>query len=162
MHELMSRPGRMSPIERSSVFEPLARMQSELDRMIADAFGGRGYFGWSNDGDAHLRPAIDLSETEDAIEVTGDLPGLKPEDVEITLTDRILTVKGERKEQKEEKDKDFHRSERYYGSFLRRIALPCEVQGDKVAAKFADGVLKVTLPKAPEAKASGRRIQVTG
>lgn len=92
-------------------------------------------------------PETNVSETEKEVDVTIDLPGMKPEDVKVELRDRVLTISGERKDEKEEKGKTFHRVERRCGSFRRTFTLPSEVDENKVNAKFTDGVLKVTLPK---------------
>jgi HSP20 family protein len=93
---------------------------------------------------AALSPNADVSETDHAVEVRMDLPGIKPEEIEIHLSNNLLTVSGERKEEKEEKGKTFHRVERRMGSFSRSIMLPCCVQESKVDAKYKDGVLSIS------------------
>jgi HSP20 family protein len=95
-------------------------------------------------------PDIDLREDENAFVVEADMPGLKKEDIHIEVIDNVLTVRGERKEATENKDKNIHRIERSYGSFQRSIDIPGGFEGDKVEAKFEDGVLRVTLPKRSE------------
>ena len=97
-------------------------------------------------------PAFDITENEKEYIVTAELPGIDPKEIDVTLTDGILSVKGEKKEEKEEKEKDYHRVERRYGSFHRSFRIPGEVKSDKVDANFKDGVLRLTLPKAEEAK----------
>jgi HSP20 family protein len=96
-------------------------------------------------------PEANVLETEKAVEVTLDLPGMKPEDVKLEVRDGRLCVSGEKREEKEEKGETFHRIERRSGSFLRAIPLPARVDDAKAEAKFAEGVLKVTLPKTTEA-----------
>ncbi len=103
-------------------------------------------------------PAIDIRETDDAYIVEADVPGLKKEDVHIEVNDDVLTIKGERKNEHEEKRKDYHRIERQSGSFRRTITVPGGFKYDDVDAKFEDGVLRVTLPKREDAKP--RRIEV--
>jgi HSP20 family protein len=103
-------------------------------------------------------PSIDVAETDAAMEAKIDLPGVKPDEIEIQLNGNILTICGERKEEKEEKGKTYHRLERRTGTFSRSITLPCAVAEDEVAAEFHDGVLTVTLPKTEEAKV--RKIKV--
>jgi len=103
-------------------------------------------------------PKVDLVENENEFVVTVDLPGLKPEEVKVEFTNGALWVTGERKEEKEEKDKTFHRVERSYGEFRRVLPLPSAVKEDKIEAKFTDGVLKVSVPKVEEAKP--QRIEV--
>ena len=103
---------------------------------------------------------MDVSETDKAVEVRLDVPGINPADVDIQLSSGTLTVRGERKEEEEEKDKDrnYHRVERRCGSFSRTVTLPCSVREDEAAAEYKDGVLTITLPKSEEAKT--RRIKV--
>jgi len=105
-------------------------------------------------------PEADVRETDKSIDVAIDLPGMKPEDVKVELHDRVLTISGERKEEKEEKGKTFHRVERRSGSFRRSFTLPMEVDEAKVDAKFEHGVLNITLPKTE--KAAPKKIEVKG
>ena len=101
---------------------------------------------------------LDLSETDDAVQAKIDLPGFKPEDINLEVHGDRLMVKGERTEEKEEKDKTWHRTERRTGSFSRMVTLPCAVDEEKVHADYNDGVLTVHLPKRADAK--GRKIPV--
>lgn len=95
-------------------------------------------------------PPVDLSETKELLTVKIELPGLEKKDIDLSVDNGLLTIKGEKKEEKEETDKHFHRIERSYGSFARTIALPVDVKEDKVDATFKDGILTVTLPKTKE------------
>ena len=97
-------------------------------------------------------PTVDIAETESEIVVTAELPGVKQEDVDVTVTNDVLTIKGEKKNEKETKKENYHRIERSYGSFHRSIGLPAGVKGGEAKATCKDGVLKVTIPKAEEAK----------
>lgn len=97
-------------------------------------------------------PAVDLFEEKDNVVVKAEMPGLEKKDVEVSLTDSRLTIKGEKKKEEEVKEKDYFYSERSYGSFARVLQLPCQVKGDKVKASFKNGVLEVKLPKSEEAK----------
>jgi HSP20 family protein len=97
-------------------------------------------------------PAIDLTEGKDAITVKAELPGVDPKDIAVSLEGDLLTIKGEKEQKKEEKDERQHRIERSWGSFMRSIRLPAAVDGSKVTAAFKNGVVTVTLPKAPGAK----------
>lgn len=99
-----------------------------------------------------FHPRINLAEKDGAFELTADLPGIKPEEIKVEMQNGNLTISGERKEEKEEKGKTFHVVESSYGSFYRSIPLPTAVEEGKIEAKFADGVLKVTLPKSEKAK----------
>lgn len=97
-------------------------------------------------------PNVDVSEDKDAVTVKAELPGVEQKDINVSLQDGMLTIKGEKHAEKEEKDKRRHRVERSYGAFFRSMRLPAAVQADKVTATFKDGVVTITLPKAPEAK----------
>jgi HSP20 family protein len=97
-------------------------------------------------------PKVDLSETKDAIVVKAEIPGVEQKDINVSLQDQVLTIKGEKHHENEEKDEKYHRVERSWGAFTRALRMPVAVSGDKVNAIFKDGMLTVTLPKAPEAK----------
>ncbi len=101
-------------------------------------------------GDGQWIPSIDLSETNKEYIVRAEIPGVDPNDFDISLNNNVLTIKGERKHEKETKDEDFHRIERAYGSFTRAIQLPGEVDEDKVKANYKNGVLEIILPKTKE------------
>ena len=105
-------------------------------------------------------PALDLSETEDKVLVKVELPGIDPKDIEVTVLGELLTIKGERKQEKEEKEEDYHRVERVYGSFCRTLRLPTTAEPDKVSASYKDGILKLTIPKKEEAKAKKIEVKV--
>jgi HSP20 family protein len=97
-------------------------------------------------------PAFDISETEKEYVISGEIPGIEPKDLEVTLTDGILTVKGEKKQESEEKEENYHRIERHYGSFQRSFRLPENIKREKLDASYRDGVLKLTLPKSEESE----------
>ena len=105
-------------------------------------------------------PSVDIAETDNDVVVTAELPGVKQDDVDITIADDVLTLKGEKKEEKEVKEKNYHRIERSYGSFQRSVSLPAGVQADKAKATYKDGVLHITVPKAEEAKPKQIKIDV--
>ena len=98
-------------------------------------------------GKSDLLPSMDVTETDKEIEITAELPGLEEKDVQINVADNLLTIRGEKKAEKEEKDKDYRLVERSYGSFERTLALPDGVNLDAIQASIAKGVLKVTVPK---------------
>lgn len=104
-----------------------------------------GFFG------GELNPSVDLSETDKSVELRMDLPGVSAKEIEIELNNNVLTVKGKREEEREEKGRTFHRVERRIGSFCRSFALPCAVTESEAVADFHDGVLTITLPKSTEA-----------
>ena len=143
-------------------FEDLRGAQEELserqlDSLFAHALGRHGQ--WQGTAMASAwAPALDISERKDAYLVTVDLPGVKLDDLTITLEDGMLTVHGERQATNDASDQQFHRVERRYGSFRRAITLPAHVMADGVEASVEDGVLQILVPKAEEAKP--KRIQV--
>jgi HSP20 family protein len=129
----------------------LSTVRKEMDRLLDQFWEGDlpqlpAFGAWA--------PALDVSETKDAVTVRAEIPGMEARDVELTLQDQILTLRGEKKQETEEKDEHFYRSERTYGAFARAIRLPAPVDASKVAATFKNGLLTVTLPKAPAAKGS--------
>jgi len=97
-------------------------------------------------------PALDVTEGKDAITVKAELPGVEPKELAVSLEGDLLTIKGEKEQKKEEKDERQHRIERSWGAFMRSVRLPAPVDGGKVTATFKNGVVTVTLPKAPGAK----------
>ena len=107
-------------------------------------------------------PALDVEETDDAVIVRAELPGLRPNDFTVEATEDRLVLRGEKGEEREEQGRGFHRLERRYGSFVRSIALPCEVDPDGTTARYRDGVLRVTLPKSEASKARRIRVDVRG
>ena len=118
-------------------------LQREMDRLFEDFFRRGGL----------MRPSVDVVETDDTVVVKAELPGMEPKDVDISVSGDKLTIKGERKAEKEEKGKTFYRMERCYGSFCRTIELPASVEADKAKADYKNGVLEITLPKTEQVKA---------
>lgn len=105
-------------------------------------------------------PSVDISETEGEYQIQAEIPDVKKEDVKVTLEDGVLTIQGERKHEKEEKGKKYHRIERSYGSFVRTFSLPDVIDEDKVKAEFKDGVLNLHLPKSEKAKPKAIEVKV--
>ena len=137
----------------------LWNMQRGINRMV-DSFT-RG--GLQDDGSFDLSmwaPAVDIVERADEFEVNVELPGVSKDDVKITLESNILTIRGEKKQEKEKERENVHRVERSYGSFQRSFTLPTTVKDDKVDASYHDGILKITLPKAEEAKPKQIEVKV--
>lgn len=138
-------------------------LQTEMSRLFDSFFEGFDVvpFGKTGLAQAGVMPKVDVSETKDAVQVTAELPGMKEDDVEVTLADGHLVIQGEKRAEKEETDKNFYRVERSYGSFHRSIPLPTEVDDQKVDASFQNGVLKIVLPKvAPAASEACKKIPV--
>ncbi len=105
-------------------------------------------------------PNIDVSESDKEIKVSAELPGMDEKDIEVSLSNDMLTIKGEKKEEKEDKGKDYYRMERSYGSFSRTIPLPIEVQTEKIDATFKKGVLTVILPKSEKAVKATKKVAI--
>lgn len=105
-------------------------------------------------------PAIDFDENDKSYKITAELPGMEEKDIKVGLSDSILTISGEKKEEKEEKKEGYHLSERRYGSFERRLHVPHGVDASKISAKFKNGVLTVALPKLPKARQAKKKITV--
>ena len=105
-------------------------------------------------------PAVDITEDAAGYKVTAELPGMSEKEIEVTLSDGMLTLKGEKQQEKEQKDKNFYLSERSYGSFQRSFAVPEGVDRDKVTADFAKGVLTIVMPKTTKAKEAEKKIEV--
>jgi HSP20 family protein len=146
------------------VEHPLVAFQREMDRLFEDFWRGFDLpaFGGPERIAGSVSPRIGISEKDDQIVVSAELPGLDEKDVEVTLTDNVLSIRGEKKLEKEEKERGYTYTERSYGSFERRIPLDVEVLSDKVSATFKNGVLTVTLPKSPEERKHVRHIPVGG
>lgn len=106
-------------------------------------------------------PSVDISETDTAYLVKAEIPGVKKEDVKVTIQDGMLTIQGERKQEKEEKGKKFHRIERCYGSFMRSFRVPDDADEGKVKAEFKDGMLNVTLNKSEKARPKAINVSVS-
>jgi len=140
-------------------FRDLERIQNEINRLFdASLLDLR-------DRDVGLlegvwTPAVDIYDSKDNIVVKADLPGMNKEEIDVSVHKNTLIIKGEKKREKEIKEKDFIRTERYYGSFNRVIPLSSEVQVDKVNATYKNGVLEITLPKKEEAKPKQLKIEV--
>lgn len=132
-------------------------IHNEMERMLRDFFGTQLAERPATAG--AFSPALDVEESEDAFTLYVELPGVKPDDVEITLEENVLTVTGERKFYDEREEDGFRRIERSFGRFHRAVRLPDRVASDDVKAEYADGMLTITVPKAEEAKP--RRIQIS-
>jgi HSP20 family protein len=141
------------------VAHPAVPLVDEVNRLFDDFF--REYPS-SNAASPTFVPSLGIEETAQAVKISAELPGLEEKDFELSVEDGVFTLRGEKRSEKTEKDEQagWSRSERSYGRFERRIALPADVQVDKAEATFKSGVLEVTLPKQPEVKSKAHAIQV--
>jgi len=136
--------------------DPFRALQEQMDDLIA-----RFESEWNGEPVGGLTvPSLDVSETEDALQVRMDMPGIKPDDIDIEVSGNTLRISGERKEEKQEQGKTVHRVERRYGTFARAVTLPCPVNEDEIDAECREGVLTVTLPKTEQART--KKIKVKG
>jgi HSP20 family protein len=137
-------------------------LHREMDRLFeglwSEGFGGSLLPDvWAR---GEIVPQLDVSEDDKSFAVRVDLPGLDEKDIEVTLSDRVLTIRGEKKEEKEAKEKEYYRRERAYGTFRRSIEIPAAVDATKIEASFKKGVLSIRLPKTKEAQEKVRQIEV--
>jgi HSP20 family protein len=161
--------GRNNGNQLPSVFrdddrDPFLSLHREVNRLFDDVFRGfdsrlpaLGRFSSFGGGGW---PSVEVSDDEKEIRVTAEVPGLEEKDIEVLLEDGVLTLKGEKRSETEDKDRQF--SERFYGRFERRIPLGYEVEDDKVSADFKNGVLTVALPKSERAQTKAKRIAING
>lgn len=139
---------------------PFTQLQRRMNSLFDDFFS-RSSLDLSGGNTGAFQPRIDVSENDKEVRITAELPGLDEKDVEVRVAKNKLTIKGEKKVEKEEEDGDYYHSECSYGYFDRTIELPQGIDADNGKAKFKRGVLKVTIPKNPEAQSHRRRIEVT-
>ena len=148
----------MSNLVRWDPFDDMRGLHRRMDRVFGDFFGPR-VLTWEP---AELGFALDLYETDDALVVKGALPGVRPDEVDISVTGDVLTIKGETKSEEETKNGSYHRRELRYGTFARSIPLSTRVNHGKAEATFENGILTITLPKAEEVKPKSIKIAAHG
>jgi HSP20 family protein len=149
-----------------TTFETMSRLEQDMDRMFHE-FWRRPFLSlWDHEHSWLGRmlslqlPAMDVYEEKDQVVVKAELPGLSKEDLDVTLTESTLTLKGEKKKEEEVKEKNFYRSERFSGSFVRTIELPSEVKTDQTKASFKNGVLEIRLAKTEDAKRKVTKVKI--
>ncbi|MCU0839282.1 MAG: Hsp20/alpha crystallin family protein [Rhodospirillales bacterium] len=167
-----TRAGERRPVAPfEDILHPFARLRSDMERLFDDffagtmvPFGGRGRlvepFRAFERALGATTPAVDLVETEQAFELKAELPGLDEKNVEVTLSENVLTIKGEKKEEHEEDRAGVHYAERRFGSFERAFRLPENVDQDTIAASFKNGVLTVTMPKTAAPEKPQKKIEI--
>jgi len=162
----------IAPASQAREWHPFESLRREMDRRFDDFGSGfwrtparRRLFDveplWRREFTFGTMPAVDVVDKEKAYEITAELPGMEEKNVEVQFSDGVLTIKGEKQEAKEEKQKDYFMSERRYGSFRRSFQVPEGVDAEKIEANFKNGVLSVTLRKSPEAQRKEKKIPVT-
>jgi len=149
------------PMWKKQDRNPIASLQTEMNRLFQDFFGGRSLVrNFWGEGEETFLPPVDVRETEDKVIVEAELPGMEPKDVDIQIEGETLMISGERKHEKEEKARGYHRLERSFGWFQRSVELPPSVDPEKVEATCKDGVLTVELAKKEEAKRKTIQVKV--
>ncbi len=136
--------------------EGLTTLPREIDRLLEHFFDGGPQRFWGRGAE----PALEVSDTKDAVIVKAQVPGVSQDQLQVNITDETLTVKGEMKEEEKKEEKNFYRQEFRYGAFERTVALPMAVQADKATAQLKDGVLEITLPKSASAQAKVKQIPI--
>lgn len=141
-------------------FRELEDVSNRLNRIFGQSLA-RSESGQNMLAVADWAPSVDISETDSAYLIKGEIPGVKKEDVKVTIQDGMLTIQGERKQEKEEKGKKFHRIECSYGSFARSFRVPSDADENSVKAEFKDGMLNITLAKSEKAKPKSINVSVS-
>jgi len=138
-------------------FGELSSLRREMDRLWENFFGERPL---GRIWEREWAPSLDMSETKDNYVVKAEVPGIDAKHIDISLTGDVLSIRGEKKQEKEEKEEDFHLVERNYGSFSRSVRIPAEVESNKIKASYKNGILTITLPKSEKVKAKEVKIKV--
>ena len=165
-----TKPEASSRSTQMQLWRPFENLRREVDRLFEDFTTSRFRLPfrrpsfdiepfWSPESWVAV-PAVDFVERDNGYEVHADLPGMDEKDIEVKVAGGVLTIKGEKREEKEEKKRDYYLSERRFGSFQRSFQVPDGVDADKIAATFKNGVLTVTLPKSPEAQKKEKKIAI--
>jgi HSP20 family protein len=156
---LVRKEGADTPTDKRALTNPFYGFRQEMDKLMENFFGGFDLRPFGRKSES-FTPRIDVVDTDKEIKVSAELPGLDEKDIDVSLTKESLTIRGEKKEEKEEKGKDYYRSERSYGSFIRTISLPAEIDAESVTASFKKGVLTVSLPKTKQALDETKKVSV--
>ncbi len=148
------------PVKRTE-YSPFELLRREMNSLFDNFFRGFDVWpSWEKFGVGTFTPKVDVKESDKEITVSAELPGIDDKDLDVSITKDTLTIKGEKKQEKEDKGKDYYRMERSYGSFTRTIPLPAEIDTDKAKAEFKKGVLTVSLPKTAKAIKETKKIPV--
>ncbi len=135
-------------------FKELQALQDRIDKLFEESLRGRELASTS------WTPAVDIYETDDAIVLEAELPGMNEKDIEVKVEDNVLTIRGERKFEEKRKEENYYRMERFYGAFQRSFTLPPNIETNKIKAEYKKGILKVTMPKKEQAKPKQIKIEV--
>ena len=158
IHDLI--PWREQGASRLTGFDTMRQLQREMDAIFGDFFPAAADRGEARTPTTSFAPRLDIAETETSYHLSAELPGVEEKNVELSLDEGILTIRGTKEAEKKEEGKTFHRVERSYGSFQRAISLPKEVDEDKISARFANGVLEIDIPKSAKKQEKTRKISI--
>jgi HSP20 family protein len=147
------------PVKRDDEGHPMLRLQSEMNRIFdrffddlrVSRFSDRKFSGF---------PSVDIKETKKEVQVSAELPGLDSKDIDIQVSDNVLILQGEKTQELKKESENYYHMERSYGSFNRKIALPCEVDSENVKAEFKNGILNIKMQKKPEAQQKAKKIEI--
>lgn len=151
---------RNSEPTRSFFHHPLVSLQNEIDRAFGDFFKNLDMPKLPALSNGTMVPKADFSESDAGYELAVEMPGVLEKDLNVSVKNGVLTVKGEKKSETEEKKKDYYRAERSYGSYYRSMMLPEDADEPKISARYADGVLRIAIPKSPDAKTKSQNIVI--
>ena len=153
---------RDAPVRQGFEGHPVDFFRNEMNRLVDDFFKGFGLRPFSEEMESFgaFNPTVDMTEDESSVQVTAELPGMDEKDIEINLTRDSLTIKGEKKTESENKDKESYYMERSFGSFTRVLPIPADVDPEKAEAVFKKGVLNITLPKLVKEKTAQKKIKI--
>lgn len=158
LRELIPFTKKSIPVKRERE-HPFSLLRHDMDTLFDEFFRGfdrEPFFGQAE----RFTPSVDITESDKEIRVSAELPGMDEKDIDITLNHDSLTIKGEKREEQEDKGKDYYRMERSYGSFSRTIPLPAEIETDKVNAHYKKGILTITIPKSAKAIEAKKKITI--
>ncbi len=151
---------------QGSFYGPLAQLHQEIDRLFDTVFRGFAAWPFGNEGpvarlgEGILKPTLDIGATEKEYTITVEVPGVDEKDIQIELAGNTLTIRGEKRQEKEEKDKNFYRMERAYGTFQRVLSLPDDADQEHIEASFSKGVLTITIPRRAQRQEESKTIEI--
>jgi len=167
-HAVPVKHGDKRPLYRERHGDPMLQIHRDIDHLFDQFFRGfdlpmRGGFGSFPDfgGAGLLKPKVDLSAADNEYQLTVEIPGVEEKDVSVDISNGAMTIKGEKKQEKEDKEKNFYRIERSYGSFQRVLSLPEDVDQDNIKASFKNGVLSITMPRKALPKGEVKKVEIT-
>lgn len=155
-----SRPSQVPARREAQQRDPFTALQQQMNELFQQFHSSFGLAPWSEDLAGTWAPMVNVSENENEVKISAELPGLDEKNIDVSISRNALILRGEKSEEEEEKGRNMYRMERKYGSFHREIPLPADVIADKAEASFKKGVLMVRLPKSKEAQKESKKIKI--